>query len=164
MEVIKFYGGAIVLLGFIYFILIRAISTKNYKRKSLFLLIAGAIITIFFLLGIGYDIVNGYFIVFKKELEYYAFLIISLLYTIGISLFYYILGKSRKQQFQNNFKHMKSAQTIKEKNEYVYIITKVNDSFYLKKFNDKDQTFYKGVTLKLVIKRFFMIKLLRNLL
>ena len=33
---IKYFLAALVMVGFVYFILLRAISTKNYKRKALY--------------------------------------------------------------------------------------------------------------------------------
>ena len=57
MDTLKFFGAAILLLGFIFFILIRAIATNNYIRKSFYLLICGLVMTLFFVGGIMYDII-----------------------------------------------------------------------------------------------------------
>ena len=102
MGTIKYFGAAIILIGFFYFIFIRAINTKNYKRKSLFVFIAGLVITLMFVCGMGYDIYKGYFKILKQNIKYFSFLIVSILYMIVIPLIYFILGNSRKQKFQNN--------------------------------------------------------------
>lgn len=155
MGTIKYFGAAIILIGFFYFIFIRAINTKNYNRKSLFVFIAGLVITLMFVCGMGYDIYKGYFKILKQDIKYFSFLIVSILYMIVIPLIYFILGNSRKQKFQNNFKKITSIPTIKDKNEFVYIILKSNNSFYLKKIAIKDDFFYQGIIVKFGRKEYF---------
>ena len=58
INVLKIFGGAFLLIGFFYFILIRAFNTKNYKRKSLYIFISGMIIFLFIMGGMIYDIVK----------------------------------------------------------------------------------------------------------
>ena len=155
MGTIKYFGAAVILIGFFYYIFIRAFSTKNYKRKSLFVFIAGLTITLIFICGMGYDIYKGYFKILKQDIKYFSFLIVSILYMIIIPLIYLILGNSRKQKFQNNFNKKASSPTIKEKNEFVYIILKTNNSFYLKKLIVKDDVFYQGIIVKFGRKEYF---------
>ena len=96
MDTLKFFGGAILLLGFFYFILIRAIATNNYIRKSFYIFIAGLVITLFFVGGMVYDIINNSFPYLSKSIEYFSFLIVASSYMILVPLFYFIKGHKRK--------------------------------------------------------------------
>ena len=162
MDTLKFFGGAILLLGFIFFILIRAVSTTNYIRKSFFLFIAGLVLTLFFCGGMVFDIYKNNFPIFSKSIEYFAFLIVSVAYMILIPLFYFIKGYKRKQRFKNFAKKEKVVPTIKDKKEFVYIIFKHNDCFYLRKYTEKDEIFYSTITLKFGHNDYFHDEVVKN--
>ena len=70
---IKYFLAALVMVGFVYFILLRAISTKNYKRKALYILIGGMVLFLFFVGGLIYDIINELIILKDAPFYYFAF-------------------------------------------------------------------------------------------
>ena len=162
MTELKFLGAAILLIGFVYFILIRAINTKNYIRKSFYLLISGIIITLFFVGGIVYDIIKGVFTSYMYSLTYYMFLIVAIAFMIIVPLIYFIKGYNRKQRFKNKIKKEKVVPTIKDKKEFVYIIITYEKSFYLEKIIQKDTEIYKGITLKFKHNDFFHDEIIKE--
>lgn len=151
IEILKKFVGAGLLIGFVYFILIRAFNTQNFKRKSLYMFISGMIIFLYFIGGFIYDIVNDKIILENLQLGYFNCLIVSFVYMAFFTIYYFVKGYKRKQKFSSNFKKMSSAPTIKNKKEYVYIILKYNNNFLLKKEDDK----YKGIIIKFPHSEFF---------
>ena len=157
------FVAAFLLIGFFYFILIRAISTKNYIRKSLFILIGGIFITIIFIIGRIIDIdnplpyPNG-----KFDLEYYAYLIVSTAFMIAIPLIYFVKGKKRRQRFKSGFTKIKSTPTIKNKKEFLYIIIKYNNNFLLEKHTVDNKDIYKGIVIKFPRNEFFHDELINE--
>ncbi len=160
INTLKIFGAALIMFGFIYFILIRAINTKNYKRKSIYMFISGMILVLFFIGGIIYDIITGNFNYYKTKIDYFVFLIIAILYVSFFSIFYYIKGRKMKQKFNSNFNKKKATPTIKDKKEYVYIILKYNNDFLLVK--DNDANLYKGIVLKFTHTDFFHDEIIKK--
>ena len=79
METLKYFLSAFLCMGFIYFLIIRAMKNTNYMRKAIFSLISGSIITLIFIGGFIYDLStdnvpypNG-----KYDITYFAYLIES---------------------------------------------------------------------------------------
>ena len=104
-EVIQFFKvflAGVLLIGFFYFILIRAINTKNYIRKSFFIFISGSIIFLFLLGGLIYDFSNGLKIE-NVQLSYFAFLIVAFIYMVFFTIFYFLKGYKYKQTFKSKF-------------------------------------------------------------
>ncbi len=161
IEILKIFGGAILLIGFFYFLAIRAISTKNYKRKSLYLFIFGLVIFLFFIGGIIYDIIKGLDLS-EVYLGYYAFPIIAFVYMVSSSLYYYIKGRNLKQKFKSNSVKQNSKPTIKDKKEFLYIILKHEGNFLLVKEVEKEDTIYKGITIKFPHNEFFHDELVKE--
>lgn len=151
IEILKKFVGAILLIGFIYFILIRAFNTQNYKRKSLYIFISGMVLFLYFIGGFIYDIVNNVIILENLQLGYFNFLIVSFAYMAFFTIYYYVKGYQRKQKFSSNFKKISPTPTIKNKKEYVYIILKYDNNFLLKKEEDQ----YKGIIIKFPHSEFF---------
>lgn len=164
INVLKIFGGAFLLIGFFYFILIRAFNTKNYKRKSLYIFISGMIIFLFIMGGMIYDIVKG--LDFKNvQIGYFAFPIVSFIFMLFFTIFYYVKGYKARQRFKSNFgKPMKSDNkpTIKNKKENVYIILKYNNNFLLNKVEENDEIFYKGIIIKFPHNEFFHDELVKE--
>ena len=164
IESLKFFGGAILLIGFFYFIFIRAFNTKNYKRKSFYIFISGLIIFLIFIGAMVYDIINGLDLK-NAEINYFAYPIVSLTFLIFFTLFYYIKGYKARQKFKSSFeKQIKNDKkpTIKNKKENLYIILKYNNNFLLTKVIEKEEIFYKGITIKFPHNEFFHDELVRD--
>lgn len=166
---LKLIGAAIILIGFIYFILVRAISTKNYKRKSLYMFIAGMVIVLFLVGGIVYDKLankplypNG-----KYDLAYFAFLIVASVFMLFFTIFYFVKGCTMRQRFKYGFGYkevkVKQTPTVKEKKGYVYIIFKYNNNYLLKKEINKDNVAeYSSLTVKFTHNDFFHDDVIRH--
>ena len=163
MQTLRSFGAAILIIGFIYFILIRAIETRNYKRKSLYIFISGLPIFILFIIGVFLDgnnpapYPNG-----KYDLAYYAFLITSFVFLVFFTLFYFIKGYKLKQKFKSSFTKMKQVPTIKNKKEYLYIIIKYENSFVLQKETKDEKELYRGIFIKFPHNEFFHDELVKS--
>jgi len=157
IEVLKIFGGAILLIGFFYFILLRAFNTKNYKRKSLYMFISGMIIFLFFVGGIIYDYIKG--VDFNNiQIGYFAFPIVALVAMIFFTVYYYVKGRKYKQKLKSNFEKINkqiNKPTIKNKKENLYIILKYNNNFLLKKYEENNEFYYRGITVKFPHDEFF---------
>lgn len=158
IEILKKFLGAGLLIGFVYFILIRAINTQNFIRKSLYIFISGMVIFLYFVGGFIYDIVNEKIILENLQLGYFNCLIISFIYMVFFTIYYFVKGYKRKQKFSSNFKKASSRPTIKNKKEFVYIILKYDNNFLLKKEEDK----YKGIVIKFPHSEFFHDEIVKN--
>lgn len=159
----KIICAAFLIISFIYFILVRAINTKNYKRKSFFLFIAGFFIVLIFVIARIIDIGNLYPYPYGKfDINYYSFLIVSIAYNIIIPSIYYIKGYKRKQRFKSNFKKQVSAPTIKNKKEFLYIIMRNENDFLLNKKMINDEEIYSGIIIKFPHNEFFHDELIRD--
>lgn len=157
IQFFKVFLAAILLLGFFYFILIRAINTKNYIRKSFYIFISGLTILLFLVGGIIYDISNG--LQFENvQLSYFAFPIVSFLFMSFFTIFYFVKGYKYRQTFKSKFTYKTKADnkpTVKNKKENLYIILKYNNNFLLKKVEDKEGIYYKGIVVKFPHNEFF---------
>lgn len=165
LETLKIFGGAILLLGFFYFILIRAFNTKNYKRKSLYIFISGMIIFLFFVGGLIYDVAKGIINLADTELGYYAFLIVSFVMMLFFSIYYFVKGyKLRQKVTSKSYQHQKKNEkpTIKDKKEYLYIILKYQNNFLLYENKDKETFIYKGIVVKFPHNEFFHDELIKE--
>lgn len=158
INLLKIFGGALLMFSFIYFILIRAINTKNYKRKSLYIFISGMILVLFFVGGLVYDIIKQEFNNFKNNIGYYSFLIVSIAFVSFFTIFYYIKGNNARQKFSSSFSKKKHVPTIKDKKEFVYIILKYNNGFVLEKKNE----LYSGIILKFTNTDFFHDEIIKD--
>lgn len=158
IEVLKVFLGAFLLIGFIYFILIRAINTENYKRKSLYIFISGLVIFLFFCGGLIYDISKDSTLISNQPIQYYAFLIVSFALMIIFTLYYFIKGYKRKQKFSSVYKPQKQIPTIKNKKEFVYIILKLDNNFLLKKEEEQ----YESIILKFPHNEFFHDEIIKQ--
>lgn len=157
IEFIKYCIAAFLLLGFFYFIIIRAINTKNYIRKSFYIFICGLVIFLFFIGGIIFDVIKG----LKFEnilLSYFAFPIVSFLLMAFFTIFYFIKGYKYKQTFKSKYTYKTKQDlkpTIKNKKENLYIILKYNNNFLLKRNEEKEEVYYNGIVVKFPHNEFF---------
>lgn len=154
---LKIFGSALLLIGFFYFLFIRAFNTKNYKRKSLYMFISGLVIFMFFVGGLIFDLIN-HLELDLLNINYFAYLIVSFVFMVCFTLFYYIKGYKLKQRFKSNFSKPIKADlkpTIKNKKEYLYIIFKLENNFVLKKIIEKEEITYKGIVVKFPHNEFF---------
>lgn len=140
MELLKFYLGAMVGLGFLYFMAIRLISTRNYKRKSLYMLAVGVglLVVMIFYMQFDADIPPFSFINW-----YWAFPIVDVVFTIASFITYFVIGMRSNQRIRGfrrpKNRKVKTAKTarVKEVNEYIYLAIKYHNSYLLKKMTDK---------------------------
>lgn len=153
---IKYFLAALVMVGFVYFILLRAISTKNYKRKALYILISGMVLFLFFVGGLIYDIINELIIFKDAPFYYFAFLVVSLAFVIFFPLYYYIKGvKSRQRLITKFIKKQTSIPEHKDKKEMLYLILNYNGNILLKKTNEKEEEIYNTIIVKFGSTDFF---------
>lgn len=158
METLKYFLSAFLCMGFIYFLIIRAMKNTNYMRKAIFSLISGSIITIIFIGGFIYDLStdnvpypNG-----KYDITYFAYLIASIIYTLLFFVIFFIKAHSRKQKFKMvKNKKEKVVPTIKDKKEFVYIIFKLNGNILLNKEIINDIDTYNSLVIKFPHNEFF---------
>ncbi len=159
-NIITKFGAAILMIGFVYFILIRAIDTRNYKRKSLYLFISGFILFIFFIGGLVYDVYFGGIKLIDQPIGYYSFIIVSFVFWAFFSIFYLVKGIKNRQRFSSHFgkptvKVRDVKPTIKDKKEFVYIILKHENDFLLQKYEQNNQEYYKGIVIKFPHNEYF---------
>lgn len=162
IEVLKIFGSALLLIGFFYFITIRAIKTENYIRKSLYIFIFGFVMFAFFIGGFIYDIVSGEQRIENLQLGYFAYIIIAFILMLFFTLFYFIKGYKRKQKFKSNYKKPVSKPTLKQKKEYLYIILKYENNFLLQRIENKEEVSYKGISLTFPHNEFFHDELIKD--
>ena len=99
IQFLKVFLAGVLLIGFIYFILVRAISTKNYIRKSFYMFISGLVIFLFLIGGMIFDFSNGLKIE-NVQMSYFAFPIVSFLFILLFKLFKNINAISSKAMVQ----------------------------------------------------------------
>ncbi len=164
MEELKYILAAFLIMGFVYFLIVRAIRTKNYIRKSIYILISGSIVSLVFVGGIIYDVITKDFLYpnNKFDIYYFIYLIASVFYTILFFVLNYVKGYKLKQRFKS-FVHTnkKVIPTIKEKKEYLYIILKHNNNFILKEAEDN---LYESVVIKFANHDFFHDELIQKVI
>lgn len=160
---LKYFGAAILIIGFIYFLILRAINTKNYKRKSLYVFLSGLPLVIFFIIGRIIDIKNNYpFPNGEFDLAYYSFLIVSCVFLLFFTCYFYIKGYKLKQKFKSGFIKVDKKPTIKDKKEYLYIILKHQNDFLLQKKEKDNNNVYYGIKFKFPHHEFFHDELVQE--
>lgn len=166
-EMIQFFKtflAGILLIGFIYFVLIRAFNTKNYIRKSFYIFISGLIIFLFLMGGMVFDFLNGLKLE-NVQMSYFAFPIVAFLFMSCFTVFYFVKGYKYKQTFKSKFTYKTKADnkpTIKNKKENLYIIFKYNNNFLLKKEQEKEEVYFKGIVIKFPHNEFFHDELVKE--
>lgn len=161
------FASAILMLGFIYFIFIRAFDTKNYKRKSLYIFISGLVLVLFFVGGLLYDILYLHAKFENFQLGYFSYLIVAVVLWLFFSIFYLVKGIRNKQSFRSFYrkptvKVRNVTPTIKDKKEFVYIILKHENDFLLQKTTENDIDYYKGIVMKFPNNEYFHDELVKQ--
>ncbi|MFA7126906.1 MAG: hypothetical protein WC182_05025 [Bacilli bacterium] len=116
----------ILIVGLVFFIIINAIHTSNYKRKGWWVLLAGTVFCLYFMGGFVYDFIGNPGALFR--LAYFSYPIIVAGYTLLISGFYFINSKKYNKRFAK-YEVPKKKESIK----YLFILYKYEDYYLLKK-------------------------------
>lgn len=164
MEKIKYLLAAFLIMGFIYFLIIRAIKTKNYIRKSIYILISGGVVSLVLVGGLIYDIITDAFLYPNNQFDiyYFIYLIASVFYMLLFFILNYVKGFKLKQRFKSFvYTEKKVIPTIKDKKEYLYIILKYHNNYLLKATEDN---IYESLTVKFANHDFFHDELIKKVI
>lgn len=161
MGTLKMFAAAFIMIGLLYLLFIKIFKNENYIRKAVFITICGGVVTLFFVGGFIYDIINDKYQIEHSvyDINYFSFLIVAIFYQLGFSILYFTLGYKRKQRFKNKA-HIKSEQTINYKKEFIYIILKFESSYLLNKKDD----LYHSLVIKFKHNDFFHDEIVQNLI
>lgn len=116
---------AIAVIGLLFLIFNNIITTYNYKKRAIYNLIFGLVLTLIFATSYILD-----YFVFKKVLDkiiYFSFILVSVFYTSFLCSKYFRKGKMLRQNISGRVK------TVLDKKEYLYIVYAHENEVYLEK-------------------------------
>lgn len=120
------FVARILLVGLIFFIIVNAIQTPNYKRKGWWIIIIGFLFTLYFIGGFVYDYIQNPGVIFT--FSYFSYPVTIAAYTLIIGGFYLISSKKL------NMRYAKYEVPIKKESiKYLFIVYKYEDYYLLKK-------------------------------
>lgn len=123
--------ASLAIIGVLFLILNGIVSTYNYKKRAVIMLIFGLVLTLIFTSVYIIDLklqenINVDYIT-PNKLTYFSLIGVSLLYTIILFIHFYKKGKYLRQNFSGRVK------TILDKKEYLYLLYRYQDNLYLEK-------------------------------
>ena len=138
--------ASLAIMGVLFLIVNGIISTYNYKKRAVIVLIFGLILTLVFSsvyiidLKLQENIDIDY--ITPNKMTYFSLIGASLLYTLILFIHFFKKGKYLRQNLTGRVK------TILDKKEYLYLLYRYQDEIYLKKESNS------GVVYKLGSKDF----------
>lgn len=177
LNFLKALGAAFVVYSLIFFIVIRMFQNTNSKKNALISLITGGALILINIIGL---LIDYYLYGFSNEYvnaryPFFAFPILSVVYTIVLTLIFFIIGTSSHQKLRNIHAEYKRKEerkikeeakhvTIKDEDNYLYLALKYNGDFILKEVVNNDNVTYGGLVVKFPRNEFFHDELIREAL
>ena len=145
LRLLKLYGAAFIGYGFIYFVVIRLVFTRNFKKLAFRSFITGLVLSLLTFGGILFDAIknNSFVVNYNLTEPYFVFMNTIVLMTVIVTTVFFIMGCRRNQRFANMKmpKVEKAKPTINDYKDNIIIVFMHNGNFLLKKLDEEYSTY-----------------------